>query len=324
MSTLAITPTEAATALPYLVAEAPAGLYNLPYIDIPSDVERLKHLGRGNGSRDVPFIDPRTIRIRKDFNHRDMTTPETRAHVEWLKASIKAAGVKVPLQVEWDDRTPYLVSGECRLRAALELRAEGSDVLVPVMQVSGDEAAILMESMLSNCGKPPSQLEFGEGANKLIALGWSEEKIITLVPPHVGLSGDRAKLLYVKKAVELHNAPLEVKRMVREGVDGVEVSADRAIAETRKSKAGAADRIREAAASAKASGQGIVKRVKAPSAPKDEAKNVSNLVLYAAEEMAKALDVWIVDATAGPEAKLIEAHKAYRKLIRAPKQGEAE
>lgn len=320
MATLAINPTETATPLPYLVADAPAGLYNLPYIDIPADVERLKHLGRGNGSRDVPFIDPRTIRIRKDFNHRDMTTDETRGHVEWLKGNIKTFGVKVPLQVEWDDRTPYLVSGECRLRASLELCSEGTEVMVPVMQVSGDEAAILVESMLSNCGKPPSQLEFGEGANKLLALGWSEEKIIALVPPHVGLSTDRAKLLYVKKAVELQNAPLEVKRMVKEGVDGVEVSTDRAIAETRKGKAGAADRIREAAASAKANGQGIVRRVKATSAPKPE--NVSAHVLYAAEAMATALDRWREDATAPAEEAVIKAHDAYRKLIRAPRKEE--
>lgn len=296
-------------------------IYAMDYLDIPSDVERLKHLGRGNGSRDVIFIDPRTIRVRKDFNHRDMTTPETLAHIEWLKESIKASGVKVPLQVEWDARVPYLVSGECRLRASLLAISEGVPVTVPVMQVSGDEAAILVESMLSNCGKPPSQLEFGEGASKLLAHGWSEEKIATLVPPHVGLSTDRAKLLYVKTAVELQNAPIEVKQMVKEGVDGVEVTPARAISETRKGKSGAADRIRQAATEAKASGVTTLKRDKEKTASKPE--NVSALVLYAAEAMATALDAWREDATAAAEAKLIATHDAYRKLIRAPKREDA-
>ena len=299
-------------------------VYDMDYIDIPSDVERLKHLGRGNGSRDVIYIDPRTIRIRKDFNHRDMNTPETLSHIAWLKDSIKSFGVKVPLQVEWDERTPYLVSGECRLRASLELVSEGTDVKVPVMQVSGDEAAILADSMLSNCGKPPSQLEFGEGAAKLLALGWTEERIVSFVPPHIGLSTDRAKMLYVKQAVELQNAPIEVKRMVKEGVDGVEVTAAAAISETRKGKSGAADRIREAASKAKATGQKAVKRDKAPAASKPaKAENVSGLALYAAEEMAKAIDVWLEDATAPAESALIAAHAEYRKIIKAPKHKEA-
>jgi len=297
-------------------------VYDLDYLDIPSDVERLKHLGRGNGSRDVIFIDPRAIRIRKGFNHRDMTTPETVAHIDWLKSSIKASGVKVPLQVEWDDRVPYLVSGECRLRASLELVSEGTEVKVPVMQVSGDEAAILVESMLSNCGKPPSQLEFGEGASKLLALGWSEERIMTLVPPHVGLSTDRAKMLYVKTAVELQNAPLEVKKMVKEGVDGVEITPARAISETRKGKAGAAERIRTAVSEAKANGLSSVKRDKAPAAHKAKAET-SSLVLFAAEGLAVAVDRWIEDATPAAEDALVAAHKEYRKLIHAPKQEQA-
>ena len=298
-------------------------LYERDYLDIPSDVERLKHLGRGNGSRDVAYIDPRTIRIRKGFNHRDMTTDETIAHIEWLKESIKTSGVKVPLQVEWDARVPYLVSGECRLRASLLAIAEGASITIPVMQVSGDEAAILVESMLSNCGKPPSQLEFGEGASKLKAHGWTDEKIATLVPPHVGLTTDRAKLLYVKTAVELQNAPIEVKRMVKEGVDGVEITPAKAISETRKGKAGAADRIRQAATEAKAQGLTSVKRDKAPTKIDAKPANVSGLVLYAAEALAVAVDRWIEDATAQAENDLIAAHTAYRKLIRAPKMEQA-
>src|SRR5580698_3618111 len=95
-------------------------------------ITRLNDLAQGK--LDGPKIDPRTIVIREKFNMRDMDSDRVRAHIEWLKSSILTNhlagrdGLDKPLQVEWADKTPYLVDGQCRLTALLELWAAGNNV----------------------------------------------------------------------------------------------------------------------------------------------------------------------------------------------------
>ena len=120
------------------------------------------------------------------------------------------------------------------------------------------------------------------------------------------------------------DAPEEIKHLLSEQA----VTPSLALATLRTNGSEATAILKARVEAAKTNGHKTAKRDKAPTTPapakaKEETKNVSNLVLYAAEELAKAVDVWIEDATVDMEIKLIAAHKAYRKLIPAPRQAKA-
>lgn len=226
----------------------------------------------GHGKLDCPKLDPRDVIIRKGFNYRDTTTPAAEAHILWLMESIKATGVQEPIRVEFDDGKAYLVNGECRLIACQRLWKAGEvkvpykeggygPPLIPAIQKSGDEAEILAASMVANGSLPPSKMEFGAAAARLEAHGWPKEKIALYIPPHIGAKGSKA-VRYVREAVELHQAPLDVKEAVRNGVDGVKVTDSLALAATKKGREKAPEIIREAVNQAKSKGETVAKRPK--------------------------------------------------------------
>jgi ParB-like chromosome segregation protein Spo0J len=101
-------------------------------------VERLRDLG--DGRRDLIMLDPRKIVVEPGLNPRDYKLQENLDHLNELKASIRASGTLQPLWVRFDVKTKaaVLVDGECRLRANLELIADGEEIVaVPCVQVSG-------------------------------------------------------------------------------------------------------------------------------------------------------------------------------------------
>lgn len=244
-------------------------------------IKRLNDLGQGK--KDVPKIDPKVIQIRPGFNHRDFSSQRVKDHIEWLKSDIRENGVQEPLRVDWCDRIPWLVNGECRLIAILALIAEGLEIRVPVMQIDGDEPTILAASLRANGGLPPTPLEFGRAAERLTNFGWSASKIAEFVPPH--LATGRNRETFVRNALELQQAPVAVKEQVREGVDGVEISPALAIHEIRRSKSEAPERIREAAAEAKAKGKSKALRPKT-AGPVTIAKGKTEKALKVADELA--------------------------------------
>jgi hypothetical protein len=93
-----------------------------PIAKIPTT---LKQVGQ---RRDYQMIDPRLIDIEPGFNARDYTLPENRAHLDRLKLLIIEAGrVNDPICVRLNRETgrATVIDGECRLRATLELIADG-------------------------------------------------------------------------------------------------------------------------------------------------------------------------------------------------------
>jgi ParB-like chromosome segregation protein Spo0J len=271
--------------------------------------------------RDYQMINPRDIDIEESFNPRNYSLPENREHIDKLKRSISEIGLIQPLIVRFNRETgrATVVDGESRLRSIMELIAEGHSVLseadipcFPAPQGSNDESSRLLAAITSNTGKPLSKWELGTAFQRLFNFGLSPEKI-------AGRTGYTER--FIGEAIELADAPEEIKILL----SAAAVTPSLALATLRTNGSEATAILKARVEVAKVNGQKTAKRDKAPApkAAKEETKNVSNLVLYAAEEMAKAIDVWIEDATAEAEAKLIEAHKAYRKLIRAPKREEA-
>jgi ParB-like chromosome segregation protein Spo0J len=220
---------------------------------------RLNDLG--TGKLECPKLRPEIIIIRPLNNYRDMQSAATKAHIEWLKESIREEGVKKPVDVEFIDGKVYLVAGECRLTAAQQLRQEGWDGFIPALSVKGDEADILARSMIDNGGLPPTMLEFGAAVRRLQKFGWELERIAKYVPVHIAETPSRA-LRFVQDALELDQAPLAVKEAVRDGVDGVAVSPALAVAVTRKNRIQAAEIIKDEVAKAKAAGKTEAKRPK--------------------------------------------------------------
>jgi len=173
---------------------------------------RLNDLSHGR--LDAPRLDPREIVIREGFNYRDTNTEASLKHIAWLKESIRERGVEEPIRVEYKGGTVFVVNGECRVKALRQLWDEGVEVYVPAIVAKGDEAEILAKSMIANGALPPTPLEFGQAASRLLAYGWSPEKVAEYTPPHI--RGSKAKAVqYVKDAVELHEAPLGVKKQVK-------------------------------------------------------------------------------------------------------------
>lgn len=240
---------------------------------VAKTITRLNDLGVGHGKVDGPKIPPLSIIIRKNYNMRDMESERVRDHIAWLKGTILAnheAGrpaLDKPLQVEWKDKAPYLVDGQCRLTAIIQLWKEGHQIYPPVNQVSGDEADVLAVSLRANGGLPPTQLEFGERAKQLVNLGWSVDRVAALAPPH--LSNEKVRKMWVRQSLELQQAPVEVQELVKKGVEGVAVSSAAALHEVRADKkhkpepgATAAERLTKQAVEAKATGKKTVKREK--------------------------------------------------------------
>ena len=62
-----------------------------------------------NGSLRGGLLRPEIIHIKKHHNYRDMDTEETKAHIAWLKESIRLQGVQKPIEVEFVDGEAVLV-----------------------------------------------------------------------------------------------------------------------------------------------------------------------------------------------------------------------
>ena len=176
--------------------------------------------------------DPREIVITPGWNVRDMTSPETREHIDALKKSIlervnstpPLPALIYPIKVKYDTSTGVktLVDGQCRLTACCELWNDGYEILVPNERIKGDDAQLLASSLTGNSGQSLTQWEIGVGCNRLIVgFGWTP----AMVAAHIC-----KPIRYVNEAIALADASPEVKQMISAG----EVSAPRALQEIKK------------------------------------------------------------------------------------------
>jgi ParB-like chromosome segregation protein Spo0J len=213
------------------------------------EVTRLRDLKLS--ARDQLMLDPRTIQIEDGMNPRDYALPENRAHLDWLKANIKENGTLNPLLVRYDPalKAAVLVDGECRLRANLELIAEGIEIMsVPTIQVPGNnQAERLLTAVTANTGKPLSKWELGAAFLRFRKFGWDDESISKR-------SGYSQR--FITEAIELSDAPQEVKELLSDHA----VTPALALSELRTNGAGAVDKLRERANAAKEKGDKTAKR----------------------------------------------------------------
>lgn len=133
---------------------------------------------------------PYDIEITPDWNGRDMNSPDTRQHVEELKASIRARihsdpplpALIYPVEIRYTKSTGNcrLVAGECRLTACRQLWDEGEMVYVPTTDAHPDatETQLLLTSLTENSGQPLTQWENGKIYRRLnVGCGMSVDSI---------------------------------------------------------------------------------------------------------------------------------------------------
>jgi hypothetical protein len=253
---------------------------------------------------------PEIISIIAGSNYRDMNSAETKAHVAWLKESIRNEGVKDPIDVIFSDGKWYLApgGGECRLTACKELRKEKWDGYIPCFQVKGDEVYLLKRSILRNTGLAPTLLELGKALQQLIDLGQPLDEVVKCVPPSITTDPQKA-IRIAKKALDLNAAPIAVKDAVRKGVDGVKVSEGRAVAEAKKNPLTAGERLATAASEAKAKGETTVRREKGPGVA-TKAKEATKAQIDKWLEKADGLADLVMDLTIARD-ELVSAADSY-------------
>jgi hypothetical protein len=217
-------------------------------------------------------ISPFDIIVEEGLNPRDFSTPESIEHIATLKAQIIAdKGVQQPLWVRFDAtrKKAVLIDGECRLRAVLELIAEGHDIVgIPVIQKSGKVVETLADriamALSANEHLFLSQIEVGGTYLKLQGFGWSVAKIAARV-------GKKER--FVEEAITLADSPDPVQALLNSG--GVSKGL---VLQVVKASAGDGEKavavLEDAAAQAKAEGRATAKRAKIRKKPAGDGKLV--------------------------------------------------
>lgn len=189
-------------------------------------------------------IAPNEVHVEKGFNARDYSLEENKNHLESLKASIRDVGVLQPVWIRQDKDKFYLVDGETRLRAVLELVDEGLPILkIPAKIVdAGNEIERKLLSLTANQGKPLGKWEAGTAYKQLEGWGWTHEQIAERV-------GQTER--YIREAIELSNVPQDVKVLLSSG----NITTRLALKTVREEGDTAAKTLTKAVESAKAEGK---------------------------------------------------------------------
>jgi ParB family chromosome partitioning protein len=213
---------------------------------------------------DIFMVDPEKLRIRAGWNGRDFDDPDNKAHVEMIAESIAHIGVKEPLTVFWEEDSPWVINGECRLRAIKLLLSRGVEVgPVPVQTEDrySNDADRLFSQIVRNSGKPFTSMEQAKVFKRLLDWGWTHGDIAT----KTGVSVSR-----VSQVLSLLTMPEAVKGMVVAGQVSASL-AQKTLASAHTTQQ-AVNVLKDAVATAKAQGRtrALPKHVNGGSASKDE------------------------------------------------------
>jgi ParB/RepB/Spo0J family partition protein len=163
------------------------------------------------GRSDLYRVDPTLIKVKADWNSRDLTDAANATHIAELKASIKEIGVKKPLVCYMEDNIVYVSDGHCRLAAVNHLLSEGVEIkTVPVMVEDrfANETDRIFSQIVHNQGKPLTGIEQAKVFKRLMDLGWKQNEIAL----KAGLSGGR-----VSQLLELLTLPVVLQKFITDG-----------------------------------------------------------------------------------------------------------
>ncbi|MGU5651278.1 hypothetical protein ACV1DG_22970 [Aeromonas hydrophila] len=176
--------------------------------EVESDVSRS----------DLYMINPTRIREEEGFNARGAfcegdyyERPEVKARIRMFAEAYKRGDHIDPIVVKVIDGEIFVREGHRRLRGLHLAISEGTDIKrTPVFEHKGDEAEQALLVVTSNSGEPLTRLERAVIFARLSSWGWSDQKIAT----HAGNLHAES----VRQDRALLNMPIELKRMVQEGI----------------------------------------------------------------------------------------------------------
>lgn len=176
--------------------------------EVESDVSRS----------DLYMINPSRIREEEGFNARGAfcegdyyERPEVKARIRMFAEAYKRGDHIDPIVVKVIDGEIFVREGHRRLRGLHLAISEGTDIKrTPVFEHKGDEAEQALLVVTSNSGEPLTRLERAVIFARLSSWGWSDQKIAT----HAGNLHAES----VRQDRALLNMPIELKRMVQEGI----------------------------------------------------------------------------------------------------------
>jgi ParB/RepB/Spo0J family partition protein len=206
---------------------------------------RLKEMAVGRGG-DTFLFNPEDIHELPEYNVRDMSSPETIAHIRSMADAIKAGGTAAfpPITISQIDGKIYVYAGYCRRRAFILAKQEGAPIkgILAVANTQSDEDRAV-DLLTSNNGLPLTPMEKAKAVKRLLLFSWTPAEIAKRLGVSISSVGNLIALL---------NAPAEIKEMVNSG----EVSATTAISEIRKDKKAASGVLAGAVEKAKSEGKG--------------------------------------------------------------------
>jgi ParB/RepB/Spo0J family partition protein len=157
---------------------------------------------------DTFFVDPRLIIVEEGFNGRQVFD---RVELDKLKVSIKDGGVRTPILAkkvfgkdEW-----ALKNGERRVRACMELIAEGHEVLIPVRRFTGNDVDAVIDMLVTNDNVSLSPIEEAGVTARLLRMGLTNKQISAKTG---------RTLAYLSSLKTINEAPEHIKKMVGEGI----------------------------------------------------------------------------------------------------------
>lgn len=160
---------------------------------------------------DAFSLNPFAIFVQPGFNVRDFSLRKNKDSLADLKALIAKNGYDRTKPVEvfrGKDGRYYLIGGETRLRAVIELINEGHEIkAIPVIISEGKNDAERTVSMInSNSGTAFDEIELANGVKSLMGFGFSEADIAERLAFPV------AKVARLVKVLELPEAILKMIR----------------------------------------------------------------------------------------------------------------
>jgi ParB family transcriptional regulator, chromosome partitioning protein len=179
---------------------------------------KTKDLAVGRGG-DLLLFDPDKIVEAQGYNTRDMSSPETLAHIRAMVDSILDNGTASfpPITIKQVDGEVVVYAGHCRRRAFSIAKAEGAPIKgIPALITKQSVEELALDLLTSNNGLPLTPLEKAAVVKRLLTFSWTQADIAR----KLGMSQT-----YIGNLVALIGAPAAVKEMVAKG----EVSATTAI-----------------------------------------------------------------------------------------------
>lgn len=174
-----------------------------------TDPKSIKELATGR--TDLYRVDPRQLNIKTGWNCREINFDISDEEDLALGLSIKEVGVKVPLEIFWEDSKAYVNDGHRRLLASLWAISNGAELkTVPVTVVDrySNDADKLINQLIRNMGKALKPIEKATNIKRLIDMGWKGGDIAI----KIGVTAAR-----VSQLLGLLAMPEPVKQMVQAG-----------------------------------------------------------------------------------------------------------